>query len=821
MNDLRSAVRSLRATPLVTGVAALSLALGIGASVVIFSLTNSLLLRKLAVRDPSALVLVTDATVPGVRAYAVGVWDSFRRFADDVFDGSLAWSSTDFSLVPRGEARIVSGAWVSGSYFETLGVSPLLGRMLAETDDRPNGGIDGPVAVISQAFWQRQYRAAPDVIGHSLMLNGVSFTVVGVTPHRFSGLDVGRRADVIVPFGAATLMPGRENLQVTIMARRRADQTIEAATVALRGLQPQIREASLPQGSRWRQQDLDAYLRDGFVLLPGATGNSRLRLRYERPLGLLMAVVAIVLLIASANITNLLLARATDRRPELQVRAALGASRWRLIRGLLAESLVITSVGAALGLALASSGSRLVVRQFSTRLNPIYLDVSIDSTVALFAIAMTGLVTLLAGIVPAVRSTQLVHSTLLRTTGPNEGGRFFGPSAVLIVLQVALSVVLVVGAGLFLRTFSSLTTVPLGFEPERVLMAAVNAADERVPPGQRLLMFQRVRDAVRSVPGVADAAFSFLTPVSGPILLRPIEGRSMSERERMSSVNLVSPGWFRTLGTPIVAGREFVDADRTGATPVVVVNEAFLRKFLNSSNPLGQVVRVGIVGPNAGSAEVVGVAGDAVYSSLREPAPPTIYFPLAQLQSAPPASLTLTVRSETASPLQMARSITTAIGTVDPDAAITFRSLTEQINASLAQERILALLSGFFGGFAVLLAGLGLFGTTAYAVSRRRREIGVRMALGAAPGSVIRLVLGRVCLMIAAGVVIGAAASMWTTQFTASLLFGLEPRDPVTLAIAIALLSGTGLLAALPPAWHASHVDPSVALHSDSRFESR
>ena len=814
MNDLRSAVRSLSATPLVTGVAVLSLTLGIGASIVIFSLTNSLLLRTLPVRDPSALVLVTDATVPAVRAYAFGVWESFRRLVD-VFDGTLAWSSTEFNLVPRGEAQIVSGAWVSGSYFETLGLSPLLGRVLSDSDDRRNGGVGGPVAVISYAFWQRQYGAAQDVIGRSLMLNGVSFTVVGVTPQRFSGLDVGRRADVIVPFGAATLMSGPENLQVTIMARRRADETIEAATVALRRLQPQIRAASLPQGSRWRQQDLDAYLRDGFVLLPGATGNSRLRLRYERPLGLLMAVVALVLLIASANITNLLLARATDRRRELQVRAALGASRWRLIRGLLAESLVIASVGAALGVALASSGSSLVVRQLSTRINPIYLDVSIDSTVAFFAIAVTGLVTLLAGIVPAIRSSQLVHSALLRTTGPNEGGRFFGPSAALIVLQVALSVVLVVGAGLFLRTFSSLMTVPLGFEPERVLMASVNAADTRVPPNQRLVMFQRVRDAVRSVPGVADAAFSFLTPVSGPILLRPIEGRATSERERMSSVNLVSPGWFRTLGTRIVAGREFADADRAGTYPVVVVNQAFVRKFLNSSNPLGQVVRTGIVGPNAGAAEIVGVAEDAVYSSLREPAPPTVYFTLAQLQSAPPASLTLSVRSEAASPLQMTRSIAAAIGSIDPEAALTFRPLTEQINASLAQERILALLSGFFGGFAVLLAGLGLFGITAYSVSRRRREIGIRMALGAAPGSVLRLVLGRVCLMIAAGAVIGAAASMWTSQFATSLLFGLEPRDPITLALAVVILSCAGLLAALPPAWHASHVDPSVALRSE------
>jgi putative ABC transport system permease protein len=365
------------------------------------------------------------------------------------------------------------------------------------------------------------------------------------------------------------------------------------------------------------------------------------------------------------------------------------------------------------------------------------------------------------------------------------------------------------------RPFTSLMTVPLGFEPERVLMAAINAADARVPPSQRLLMFQRVRDAVRSVPGVADAAFSFLTPVSGPILLRPIEGRAIPEGERMSSVNLVSPGWFRTLGTRIVAGREFVDADRAGTSPVVVVNEAFVRKFLNSSNPLGQVVRMGIVGPNPGAAEVVGVVEDAVYSSLRQPAPPTVYFPLAQLQSAPPASLTLTVRSEAAPPLQMTRSVAAAIGTIDPEAALAFRPLTEQINASLTQERILALLSGFFGGFALLLAGLGLFGVTAYSVSRRRREIGIRMALGAAPASVIRLIVGRVCFVIAAGVAMGAAASMWTMQLTASLLFGVEPRDPVTLALAIATLGGTGLLAALPPAWGASRVDPSVALRSD------
>jgi putative ABC transport system permease protein len=814
MNDLRFAVRTLSATPIVSGVSVLSLALGIGATTAIFSLANSLLLRRLPVRDPRALVLVTDATVPGVRAYALGVWESVRRHVD-VFDGMLAWSSTDFNLVPRGEAQIAQGAWVSGSYFETLGVSPLLGRMLTESDDRPNGGADGPAAVISHVFWRSRYGAAANVVGRTIVLDGVSFTIVGVMPPRFSGLDVGRTADVIVPFGMATSMRGGAALQVTIMARLRRGQTNEAATAALRRVQPLIRESSLPRGSRWRQQDLDAYLRDGFLLVPGATGNSRLRLRYERPLAWLMVVVTIVLLIASANIANLLLARATDRRREFQVRAALGATRWRLTRAMSAESLVINCTGAVLGAAIASLGSRIVVQQLSTQLNSIQLDVSIDSAVALFALAVTGIVTLLCGIVPAIRGT----GTLRPVVGGhevNDAGRVFGPSGALIVTQVALSLVLVVAAVLFLKTFSSLTAVPLGFEPERVLMAGVSTDEARVPPSQRPETFQRVRAAIRSVPGVADAALSFLTPVSGPILLRPIEvaGGASPERDRLSSVNLVSAGWFRTLGTPIVSGREFTDADRVGAPAVVVVNQTFAGKFLNAENPLGQIVRIGIVGPNAGSAEVVGIAADAVYSSLRDPPPPTIYFPLAQLQHVPPA-LTLTVRSETESPLQMTRSVAAAIATIDPDASLSFRSLTEQINASVAQERILALLSGFFGGVAVLLAALGLFGVTSYAVSQRRREIGIRMALGAAPGSVVRLVLGRVCLMIGVGVGAGAVVSVWTTPFTASLLFGLEPRDPGTFARAAVVLIGAGLLAALPPALRATHVDPAVVLRSE------
>jgi predicted permease len=534
---------------------------------------------------------------------------------------------------------------------------------------------------------------------------------------------------------------------------------------------------------------------------------------------MLMVVVALVLMIACANIANLLLARTIARQHDLQVRVALGARRWRLVRSLLAESLVLGLAGATVGILMASWGSRLLVRQLSTPANPIDLDLSIDAHVAAFTVAVTATVTLLFAIAPALRAMDVLPSGSLRASYQVASGHTrLGPSSALIVAQVALSVVLVVGAGLFLRTFRSLITVPLGFDPDRVLIVTVSADDARARPEQRLLLFERTREAVRLLPGVAEAAFSFLTPVSGPILLRPVElagGSSLPERERLSSVNLVSPGWFSTLGTRMAAGREFTDADRAGTPPVVVVNQTFARKFLNGEDGLGRIISIGIVGPNAGSAVVVGVAADAVYSSLREPAPPTIYFPLAQLRNAPPASLTLSVRSKIGSPLVLARSVAAAIATVNPAAVLTFRPLADQINESLVQERVVAMLSGFFGALAVVLAGLGLFGVTTYSVSQRRREIGIRMALGAAPNAVLRLVLARVFLLVATGVTIGAAVSVWAGRFVASLLFGLQPRDPWTFAGAVVLLVGVGVLAALPPAWHAARTDPAAVLRSE------
>jgi putative ABC transport system permease protein len=837
MQDLRLALRSLRANPIVSTLAVLSLALGIGANTAIFSLIDGLLLRPLPVHDPAALVLLSDTSASHVRAYGYDLWDQLRQRVG-FFDGLLAWAPVELASASRGERQMVQGVWVSGSFFDTLGVQPWRGRTLEARDDRRGGGPDGPVVVISHGFWQRQFGGAPDILGRTLTLDDLTVTIVGVTPPTFFGADVGRTFDVMLPFAAEPLMRGADSaidgngccLNLTIMARLRAGQTIDAATAALHGVQPQIREATLPHDPRWRKQDLDRYLRDPFTLIPGAAGNSRLRLRYERPLLTVMVIVAVVLLIACANMANLLLARATARQHELHVRLALGASRWRLVRQLFAESALLAGIGAVVGVMLASWGSRLLVRQIATQTAPVFLDLSLDTSVLAFTIAATALVTLLAGVAPALGAIRAAgrasavdvlksHAASTPAAGGG-GGMRIGVAGTILVAQVAMSVVLVVGAGLFVRTFVSLVRLPLGFDRDRVLMVNISADRAPVERNQRPALFERARLAVRALPGVADAAISFITPISGPVLMRPIDAvdgvpLTLPERERLSATNLVSPGWFGTLGTPIVAGRDFSDGDGANAPAVAIVNQTFARTLLHGANPVGRRLSIGIVGPNAESVEVIGVAADAVYASLREPMPPTIYFALPQMRKLFLSSLTLSVRADRGSPLQLTRSIAAAIGEVSPDLAITFRPLADQIDASMTQERVVAMLSGFFGGLAVLLAGLGLFGVTLHSVVRRRREIGIRIALGAAPSAVVRLVLARVALLVGVGVAIGAGASVWASRFVASLLYGLDPRDPATLIAAAALLVAVGLLAGWLPARQAVRVDPASVLRSE------
>jgi putative ABC transport system permease protein len=821
VQDLRLAVRALRSTPIVSAVAILSLALGIGANTAMFSLVNSLLLRALPVKEPRQLAILGDTGDPRAGAYTYAIWNEIRH-RPALFDGAFAWSATRFNLSKGGQTEFIDGVWASGEFFQTLGVPAMLGRTFTDTDDERGGGPDGPVAVISYAYWQRRYDGDPRVVGQTIDVERVPFTIIGVTPPSFFGPEVGRTFDVAVPIGdeplvrgAETFLDARSTWWLEVIGRLKPGDTIESAQAALRGVQPQIREASKPANRA--KKDLDAFLSDAFTLKTAATGDSTLRVRYERPLITLLFVVALVLLIACANIANLLMARATARRHELSVRLALGASRWRLARQLLVESLVMSSCGALLGLLIAQWASQLLVRQLSTQSNHVFLELGLDWRVLAFTMLVAVATALLFGTAPAFRASGARPMDAIKEHGRGGGDGRFGLANGLVVAQVMLSLVLVVAAGLFVRTFTSLANLHLGFDRDRVLVTTVNAQRTEIPAADRLATYERVRQSVAAAPGVAAAGVSIVTPVSGMAWNSRISvpgGAELPERQRLSFFNAITPGWLDTFGTPILAGRDVLTTDTKAAPLVVIVNQAFARKFLGNATPLGRVVKVG-GGVTEQSLEIVGLVADAVYRSLRDPVPPTMYIPLAQLDNGSrpaPASMSVAVRSASDSPALLARTVAQAIARVNPDLAVTFRPLADQVNASLTQERLVAMLAGFFGALALLLAGLGLYGITAYAVSRRRTEIGIRMALGAAPGGVVRLVLGRLIVLVGAGIAGGCALSLWAAQFVSTLLYGLQPRDPETMFAAASALAAVGALAGWLPAYRASRIDPAEVL---------
>jgi predicted permease len=800
--DVRAALRGLRKSPGFAVVAIGTLALGIGANTALFSIFSSLILRPLPVRNPGSLALLTNGS------WSYPIWEEIRARETDLCDGAFAWSSQSFDLSPGGHTDPVDGAYISGRLFDVLGVTATRGRMIAAADDSA-GSPDGSVAVISHRLWRQRFAGASDVVGRRLTVQRVPFTIVGVMPPGFFGPDVGRVMDVMLPFAAEPLIRGEESRLASkgswwlqIMVRLKPGHGIEEANAALRVAQPQITEGATRTLSP-------------LTLAPAATGNSSLRTRFETPLFAMVVVVGLVLLVACANIASLLLARALARRRELSVRLALGSSRWRIARLLFIESLIVAVTGAAFGLGFAKSSSALLVQQLSTWQSIVSLDLALDWRVLGFTAALACLSAITAGVAPVLGLKSVTPGDALKDAGRGiAGDRRFAVRGTLVVAQIAVSLVLVVAAGLFLRTFASLNQLPLGFVPEPLLVAELNLQASGGPPQDRGARVERLRDATAAVPGVRSAAVSSVRLLTGGGWASggvAVADGPMSPSRPLLWLNGTSPGWFETMGISLRSGRDFDAGDRVGSPRVAIVNEAFVRRYLPGERPIGQSVRLGF--DAATRYEIVGVVGDTVYTTPREGMLATMYVAMAQRKPAdfwPTVLLTLN-----ASPGRRAaveRDVGEALTRVDPAIAFAFGTFDQLVEATVTQERLIAMLSAFFGGLALLLAAVGLYGVVAHAVRARQMEIGLRMALGAAPASIVRLVFQRVGVLIAAGLALGLAGSLWAARFVEALLFHVEARDPMTFAGAAAVLVVVGVLAAWMPAHRAARLDPVTVL---------
>jgi putative ABC transport system permease protein len=821
--DLRAAFRGLHKNAGSSAVVIATLALGIGANTSLFSIFNSLIIRPLPVRDPGSLALVADGS------WSYPVWQEIGARADVLFDAAFAWSDQSFDLTHGGRPVPVDGAYVSGRFFDVLGVPAFRGRMLTPADDSatpPNGAV----AVVSHRFWREYFGGADDVVGRQLTVlvqrQRFPLTVVGVMPPGFSGVDVGRTADVMLPFAAEPLLQGRNSALPTvgrswleIMVRLKPGQTIEHANAALRSVQPQIRQAVLP-GLRGSPARAARYLTDPLTVAPAAAGASRLRRQFGTPLFAMVVAVGLVLLVACANIASLLLARVLARREELSVRLALGGSRWRLARLLFLESVLLVMIGAALGLLFAQWGSALLVQQLGTWERTVSLSLPLDWRVLAFTTTLACLCAISAGVAPMFALKSVAPGEALKSGGrAMAGDRRFAVRGALVVAQIAVSFVLVIAAGLFLRTFASLSQLPLGFVPEPLVVLDVNLFASGIPQEERAARVERLRDAAAAVPGVRSVSASQVRLLTGGGWATNNEvavgDGPMLPEDRRHRVwrNAITPGWLETMGIPLRGGRDFSDRDGVGSPPVAIVNEAFARRYLSGQQPIGQTLRIDSDrGPRY---EIVGVAADAVYTTPRDGMLPTMYVALAQRE--PPEwdswrNVVLTIRAVSGQRALVERDAATALTQADPTLVFTSGTFDQMLVATMTQERLVAMMSGFFGTLALLLAGLGLYGVVAQAVSARRTEIGLRMALGAQPTGIVRLVFRRVGVLIVAGLALGLAGGWWAARFVAPLLFQVEARDPTTFSGTAAVLIAVGMLSAWVPARRAARLDPATVL---------
>jgi putative ABC transport system permease protein len=815
LQDLRYALRAIRRSPGFAAVAMVSLALGIGANTAIFSLIDSLILKTLPVAHPEQLLQVT---MNDSAYFTNPIWEQIRD-RQDVFSGTFAYGGNSFNLATGGEARNVRGNYASGQFFDTLGLHAIIGRTFTTGDDKR--GCPG-TAVLSHGFWQREYGGRANVVARNISLNNHPFEILGVLAPGFTGMDVGTEMDVYVPLCAEKIIRGevssldqRSSWWLRIIARPKPGVSVARAAARLKVLSPTAFEATIPP--RWKAEDQEAYRRKSLSTLPAANGLSNIRKQYQQALMVLMAIVAAVLLIACANVANLLLARGAARRKEIAVRIALGSGRGRLVRQLLTESIVLSLSGAALGVVFAQWGARVLVGFLSSRESKVFLDLSIDWRVLAFTAGASILTALLFGLAPAWRSSAVNPQSAMKANarGVIEGSKF-GLGKSLVVAQVALSLLLVVGAGLMLSTFFRLETLDAGFDREHVLIASIDLRSGNLAKEQRAAALLEMLDRLRALPGVRSASDSNMTPVSGSFWNEDLEIEGYTSKGRDDTLvyfNAVSDRYFETLGMDLVAGRDFNTHDMPGSPRVAIVNQTMAKRYFAGQNPIGKGYRAEEGKEMGPWTEIVGVVRDSKYGSLREKILPAA-FVSANQNNDPMLGLDFELRSA-GRPAALVSAAKSAIASVNRDASLQFTTLGAQVDESLARERLLATLSGFFGLLALALATIGLYGVMSYNIARRRNEIGIRMALGAAQARVLRMVLREVALLIGTGVAIGLLAAIFVTRFVESFLYGMKANDPWTLAIAAAVLALAAALAGFLPARSASRLDPMNALREE------
>ena len=839
LQDIRYALRILAQNPAFAAIAVLSLALGIGANTAIFTLIDTVILRSLPVRAPERLVVfaINPADPNTYFSYPdyVYVRDHNRSFSGVIAtNGGATAMAMSVQSEPAAQSEIASGAVVSGNYFDVLGVVPAAGRLFTPADDQNEGAH--PFAILNWDFWQRRFSADPSVVGRAITLNGSPFTIIGVAQRGFRGTDVSATSDLYVPITMIRQVNrgvrewnSRHMWWLNIFARLKPGISMQAGMPEANVLWHQI-EAADPEHKPAPAYDADRDVRDRGTLLAGSNGYSNFRNGFAKPLTVLMIVVALVLLIACANVANLLLVRAASRQKEIAIRLAVGAGRSRLVRQLVLETLVVSLLGGALGLLIAWAGVAALMTLMPQRAIPLDLHIAPDLRMLGFSFAVSLLTGLVCGLVPALQSTRPNLVSSLKNETLVAGRARFDLRRVLVVLQVAISLLLLIGAGLFIRSLRNLQNLDAGFSRERVLLVNVSPQQSGYK-GQRLRdYYEQLRARIAAIPRVQTVSLSFTTPLAGS---RWNSRASFDEyqwkpKERpVIDVNAVSPGYFSTLGIPLIAGRDFREEDNPAflpdpsptpsptpakmppPNPVAIINETMAKRFFAGQNPIGRRFSRSDKFQMDNSFEIVGVVKDANYFNLRKSVDSMFYIPSWRDGT---SINTICVRTA-GDPVQITSAIYREAAKLDPSIPV-LQTITmeQQFDNRISQERLITTLCGFFGTLALLLAALGLYGVMAHAVTRRVREIGIRMALGAHAGEVMWLVLRETALLIGIGALVGLPAAFAATRLVASFLYGLTPQDPWSIAGATLVLALITALAGYIPARRAAKVDPMVAL---------